>query len=710
MNETCNKNFDEFSVHIKPLYVKLSKNTIYNVFNRGRKDIYLREFQYEFFKNLQSDKKLIIINSPTGSGKTLCSILASKFYNNIICLYPTKELIYDQAASIYFMLKYFLDITPAIFPSINDYPELVSKLTFSGKLNENDFNNNFDDEYCITILNSDIFEAIRNKLKEKSHREGFKHILKNSENFQKKFFIMSYDLINLLVKGEYSYSKTVSYEEILNRIVENSNFVFLDEFHVWEGLSLSSAIVLLCYFLSTIGKITISSATFHPDVLNKIKVIAGDDIIEIQGYQPTIETGKDSLLQEGNKMTQIKCRTILTLINGGDNLYSVQDNFTYIVKELMNKGKIVCSNQNPFLVIVDRIIDSLAIYDIFKKFNCNPILKTGFSKPKLSNYFNTIIGNYSFELGVDIKNITHGLIFGKNSSSIIQRIGRIGRNENENITSNIILVVDKARYELLTNKLSSKLELSYDELIKIINEYYTEKDPLIEFALSTSAVIKHIHFIDFLNNILNRHKGLENADIYIKIKDIITKINNVFDQITINEAKKVYNYIFNYLDDNINFTLASFKNEVPKAKVIVKDEELANIIGNETIDNYSLKYIFENFEFDHINNGTIYVIRHRHKKKKIYFIKKYIKCIRKLNNKFNYCNKLSEYFTDNFKGKFIDALDKDLLFYLTLNVNIDKNIIYFYNIYEVSSSNNGNIIGYIGLGDDALLLHYLDKH
>ena len=128
-------NLNFFEIHIDSLKIPISNKTFADIFENG-KEVPLRKFQWNFFRAISEDEnRLIILKAPTGAGKTACVVIANCIFDNIACLYPTRELIYDQAASIFRIYKDLVGIIPKVLPEIGG---LYKKLINTKKVEYND--------------------------------------------------------------------------------------------------------------------------------------------------------------------------------------------------------------------------------------------------------------------------------------------------------------------------------------------------------------------------------------------------------------------------------------------------------------------------------------------------------------------------------------------------------------------------------------------
>jgi hypothetical protein len=228
--------------------------------------------------------------------------------------------------------------------------------------------------------------------------------------------------------------------------------VFFDEFHLYNGPSLSSFIALLyIYLLSGVRKVIISSAT--PE--KHIAVVQGSknvidlvkSLAEVSGYR-VVEINAETVNKPTAGFMQIRRRTLVHLIPvpvtcRGVSCLSRRTSFGILQKDLpriiqtvnwVEKLKV----KRKGMIIVDRVAAAISVAEALRELGEEPALVVSLGELlpefKLETSLKEarlVVGSIAIAYGIDIEDIDLGLVVAKDYIAAIQKIGRLGRGGGE---------------------------------------------------------------------------------------------------------------------------------------------------------------------------------------------------------------------------------------------------------------------------------------
>ena len=398
-------------------------------------------------KNLMdSTSRVIIIDSPTSSGKTLG--ILSKFFSfgdiNGFIVYPTNELIDDQ------------------LQSIKQYIENIGKKV---KINEYEHNPGYIGVFSVDGPDLDsMLEEYKLNAKGSLLNRLF------NLRYKRKIILTNPDAIFLLSRAEYKYGIQ------LFRDLKRNNFRFLalDEFHMYSGVSLANFMVSFTIFGKIIDQLIISTATPpEPKIIGILKKIVGGGHERVP-YQ--MEHGENC--SENYRIIRHKTRVRLRIIPSKAKILIGPKDINQILKdteELYYKYK-NDSCEVKVLIIVNSVIFAAELWGRLKeRFGEKNVGAVFGLLPKSERKIRDItIGTSAIEVGIDFK--TCALIFeATNASSFIQRFGRVSRH----MPGEAIGYLCKWDYDVLSRELSNEVHVSYQKLKNVIDRYM---DPLRNYA------------------------------------------------------------------------------------------------------------------------------------------------------------------------------------------------------------------------------------
>lgn len=401
---------------IKPAYIPYSKERLGN--------LKLMEHQKET-KN--SSEKLLILDAPTSSGKTL-AILARFIVTNGdgIFLYPTNELIKDQGRNIKDLLNK-IGTTSKIIPMEGEVESIEA-----------------DTEVIIAVVTGDSLEGLA-----KSKGEVIKNILHMVNDNRRLLILTNVDTLLLLFKMQYKGGRKLLSEFLFR----NFSVLAIDELHLYSGVAFANLFYLTWLLKDKFKQIIISSAT-----LNESIEIFKETFREYKVISPIVLSEN-----EGNAR-EIRHEVKLTIFPSNNILSRVDiDKLLVNVKLLFNPSS---SNSIDTLVIVNSVVLSEELTDTLRHIYgyervgiINGLIPSNLRKSNLLT-----VGTSAIEVGVDYD--INNLIFeGTNAGSFIQRLGRVGRHKN----GTAIGYVPVGAYEKLNKFIED--DKSYHLTIRKLSEY-----------------------------------------------------------------------------------------------------------------------------------------------------------------------------------------------------------------------------------------------
>ena len=278
-----------------------------------------------------------------------------------------------------------------------------------------------------------------------------------------------------------------------------SEILFLDEFHTWTMYERPTVLALiLLHYLESLRtpdperyRIIFSSATPQNEFYTLLEKLGLGSIKIIRAKLLHNETNAD----------RVKSRTIVKFIPipvkpsaGPISWFKMEDYLPIIVGELAQdivfRGRaIVFGRRNA-------IVESSA--EVFhKETNEVPAVITGvktrfLGKEVLEERKESgklfVFGNYSIELGVDLRKIPYGIVYGVYVGEVIQRFGRIGRGDVDQAEVIIPVPIGYAGNILHFISKNGK-EVSYEEFTKLLSEILPERLGMESYG--TKYIMKH---------------------------------------------------------------------------------------------------------------------------------------------------------------------------------------------------------------------------
>lgn len=411
-----------------------------------------------------SDEKLIILDAPTSSGKTLAMLTRlMETQGNGMFLYPTNELIKDQGRGI-----------KELFDRIGVKSVVVPLEEETGDIEG-------DVDIVVAVVTGESLEGLA-----KTKGEAIKNIFSMVNDRRRLLLLTNVDTLMLLFKMRYSKGRTLLPEFL----AQEYSVLAIDELHLYSGVAFANMVYLVWLLREKFRQVIVSSATIQnsTEVLKQI-------LTDYRVIRP-------SILEYPNiPARQIRHRVNLAIEPTG-NVLSVEDldRLTDNVKLLFNAHS---GTKVDTLTIVNSVVFSEQLADNLKnKYGEKAGVINGLVPSHLRVQRPLTVGTSAVEVGVDFD--VNSIIFeGSNSDSFIQRLGRAGRHREGSAVAYIPASAYRKMKKFLENRES---------------ESFTIKD----LAIFISRTVPHLeNYSDFARSIYG--SALFVAILYAMEKKVLAK-------------------------------------------------------------------------------------------------------------------------------------------------------------------------------------------
>ena len=453
------------SLTVKEAYIEYGDTTVNGV--------RLRKFQEELFDSLGKYNR-ILLRAPTGSGKTFTLILgAIKSYLErnlypVVGIYPSRALVYDQARSVMETLRRMGLESSGRDSSSSGNQSLQGagqgeeeQATFTGRLNISGKDMG-EISIKVYVLTREVKQIPREFQFPSSPSivltvPEYPYMFMTGMNRQRVASrvleaAMKYsfdEAINQLTKRDGGVPKSDVRELLSYFSVFFNGYWFIDEFHLYSGISRESMLTLVEMFekynsvFEGNKTVVFSSATPVP--------LKFDKVIEVKTST------------EGSK---IRGRTKVVFHLVGKN---PQENLVDYVVSNPTQGQgrktaIILDRVYYLAELCNKVSDAAVVWGIDKPFgNCRKVT-AGLEKEDF------IIGNQAMSFGIDLP-LELGFIHAHDAETFIQRFGRFGRHGDAEV--HVFLEAD---YNVVKGlKALGNREITYDEFLQLVNEIYEKR-------------------------------------------------------------------------------------------------------------------------------------------------------------------------------------------------------------------------------------------
>lgn len=256
-----------------------------------------------------------------------------------------------------------------------------------------------------------------------------------------------------------------------------SDVMFLDEFHAWTFYEKPSLLALILFYyldneaLNRDWRIIFSSATPQEKFYALLEElgIGRVEVIRAMASNTPINSHR------------IKSKMIIHLVprstkrfTGSLAWFELESTLPEVVAEVVDE---ICKSGRAMIFARRNSIVEECARVFYQRTGKRPVIATGVRPPEFASGKEElefkrdcgelyVFGNYSIELGVDLKNLTYGVVYGTYLGELVQRLGRIGRGDVEE--ARIVIPVPSG-YASELKELDGKV-LTYQEFIQELSE------------------------------------------------------------------------------------------------------------------------------------------------------------------------------------------------------------------------------------------------
>jgi len=416
---------------------------------------------------VDSKFKTLVIHAPTGGGKTLAALATAvriaekKEHVTAVFIYPTNELIQNQLVSIRKSMIQ-LGYRPRIFGL--EYP-----------LEQGDYDVSLI-EGTGEFLHSLAFFDKLGRFRER--RQSFGKVLADVLGHEARMKILATtpDSLYLLVSAHYSSAASLLTE------AAHADLITIDEFHAYWGVSLAN----LLYCLKIIDKLgkekrfMFLSATPSLELLELLRKIfdplATIDLAEV--------VDEEERQDRGITYNQVGMRSISHDVSlrfhSLSSLRDLESTYRLVKDVLTQRSQDPHHEAVPCVVILNSPLDAVRLADFLSMKGLNVKQSHGLIPKEMRSIGGeVVVGTSAIELGIDFE--AEWLLFeGRESSSFLQRFGRVGRHFKGNAAA---FVPDRILKLQIPKEFADR-----NEFTNFINQSLLRSETYCQFVCSSTAV------------------------------------------------------------------------------------------------------------------------------------------------------------------------------------------------------------------------------
>ncbi len=494
--------------------------------------IQLRRFQDEVLDFFLSSARSLLLKAPTGSGKTLTTLLplaartlGGREYYGVLAVYPTKALVEDQ----YLSVRMIVEKLGGVVEHSDNYVVAELDLTVyrKGRLRSKRW------RIALAKLTRENVSLLASLLGEEERPRRYvlnKFVERLTSVHNIEYVVVfavpeypyllltrmystprAWKLLDKIVTGEvldileeYAHRDRVRAHKkavelmggtylgkvLYDVLASLGNVFFIDEFHVWKGFE-KPTVEAMVSAMSTIAKIHLIDTRFVFSSATPLKL--SEEVRK--SISPLVEVKAKPSSSGDTIRGPTRLRIVSARVRGGGaSAWMQTDNY---LSELVANEYPSLHSSKRFMVIGRRNYNVEKAAEVFYELtSARPVIVTGVNPPawadgrevlaKLKDSgFLPLFGNFAVELGVDLSNIRYGIVTAATHGELVQRIGRIGRGDTE---STIVVPVP----HLYFNGIKTELERAKDyvEALEVFEEYMDKELPVEECYERSSSLIK----------------------------------------------------------------------------------------------------------------------------------------------------------------------------------------------------------------------------
>jgi len=259
-----------------------------------------------------------------------------------------------------------------------------------------------------------------------------------------------------------------------------SEVMFLDEFHTWTVYERPTilALVLLHYLesqrtsASERYKVIFSSATPQNEFYDMLKKLGLGEVRKIIA-SPADTPSNAHRVKSKALVKFVPCST--KAVSGVVSWFKVEECISNLVEEFADEIKsrgraIIFGRRNAVVEEAAEVFynatgeEPAVVTGVKTRFPGKELLEQRKESGKLF-----VFGNYSIELGIDLRRIPFGIVYGVCVGEVIQRLGRIGRGDVDQAE---IVIPIPCEYKSTVTRFVEKhgSKMSYEKFIELLGE------------------------------------------------------------------------------------------------------------------------------------------------------------------------------------------------------------------------------------------------
>ncbi len=591
------------------------------------------------------------LTAPTGAGKSLTLLLGYKLFMErgmrgfgCIGLYPTNELLEDQYRSIGLLIEKSLGFRES---APGGWIGRIAKV-YSGER----------DRIVLAKISGRILKELEDLdvFKGLSHLDILARISMEIDRLDPSYSVIlaTPDLFYYLALGIYGSPEMMA--QYIQDIIEGREprirglkdrlsrmgsvrfrlgskpIVFFDEYHTWSLLDYLSSIALIKIFTDAGLLVVLSSATPLDDLEKHLKEYG----IHVYGRVVEEGSGSGDIVRLPSKMIfyGYSRDDALKYGRGGLlNIYTVQK-LTPIHVSMYGGGLFEYTRMADAqsLIVLDRISYTLETVEVVReKFGDLKIaVATGLIREGDLLGADVVVGNRAIELGIDNPRAIGGIVSAKTYSSLIQRIGRIGRREYGGLDKSMIhIMFTSSRLSLLEEELGGSTRISYHRLTTILKRIMPSEPSytfIAETELGRAYTNLLIHLHRFMEGIVKSGgvpaKIPKPPQIDKRLKNILGRFGDrVYEVLSLRTSGIDVKYRFVDERGTKTYDLFTLLRNFEVRDAGVEDGEIILILDKNPVSNphpltsllnekyyYKRRYI-DNGLFEHISERYLYYKR-----------------------------------------------------------------------------------------------------
>lgn len=399
-----------------------------------------------------ADSRLVFVDAPTASGKTLSMLLRVLETNQDAALvYPTNELINDQAEQLREFLTR-IGLRVRVFP--DSRPDGL-------KHHEEDI------DLALILANATHLKAMAREQGVSTKGRALDRLFLK---FPKRLLLLTNpDTLFMLCTARYARSRY-----LLSQHLSRFHLLAVDEFHLYNGIALANLLFCLWMLRDLFQQVLIASATANRDLLRTLQSIFGT----AHRVTPSPECSNGRIVRHGVRLRVTHSPKVLGW-NDGD-LTRIHGQVMKLYRSFRRSRAHV-----KVLVLLNSVVFAEQVYrELLKNLKEQEVCVVhGFVPEKRRHPYRPVtVGTSALELGVDF-DAASILFEARDATSFVQRLGRVSRHRE----GSALAVVPTDRWESLRDETGKRDSVTNMELQMIVTNSLAVLPAYCDFLQSSQC-------------------------------------------------------------------------------------------------------------------------------------------------------------------------------------------------------------------------------